>query len=307
MIGLLLISTHGYAEQSKKQTHHSPGTLTDYIIAVVYGPERNVIICKSELGRKGLDGRDRTLYDIIMDELFYQDALRYKMPLDETVIDKYLETIQRDSGMSLDGIKQIMKDAGYTYEEGRQQLRIMYAVSSIIDYKIRSRMVVTEKDVVAYYNDHPILKPAAIKLQRTVVPFDATVSREEQEAQILNAIKRNNWKQWSWTEPFWLNKDEISSQLAALKELPAGAMTEPNVMSDGFELYRVVERQAESRLPLDERYREISNTLRGPKFKELMEKYKAELLENANIVINDSQLQKEFDVHKNRPLTKESF
>merc|ERR1712146_310880 len=93
-------------------------------------------------------------------ELVFQDALRHKITIDEEIIDKYLANIQRQNKFTAEQMQGIYESAGITERDARQQLKIMYANNMMIDHKITSRLIIPEKEVVAFYEDNPIVKPA---------------------------------------------------------------------------------------------------------------------------------------------------
>jgi len=62
-----------------------------------------------------------------------------------------------------------------------------------------------------------------------------------------------------------------------------GDISLPIEISDGFELFRLKEKTEERVLTLDERYREIADILRQPKYEELLQAYKDSLFDAASI------------------------
>src|SRR3989304_1325054 len=109
--------------------------LLDSIKVVIYGVEGTEIITKSDVDRLSLEGKPRTLDDIILERLMYLDAKKFKMQPDEAAIEKHLGAIQRENNLSSNDLKQIFRSAGYSFEEGREQLGMMSAVNSIVDFK----------------------------------------------------------------------------------------------------------------------------------------------------------------------------
>ena len=56
--------------------------MVNKVAAIVHGPKRTHIFTELDYKRRGIDGRTRSLTDLITDELIYQDALRVKMPIE---------------------------------------------------------------------------------------------------------------------------------------------------------------------------------------------------------------------------------
>lgn len=264
--------------------------LVDEIAVIIYGTERKTVISKSELERLSIDGRKRNIDDLIIEELMYQDALRYKIPVDEEVVDKYIFSIQKQHGITLNDVKEIFRSSGYTYEEGRDQLRMMYAVNSMLEVKINSRLFVSKKEVEAYYNEHPEYDEARFQFQTVLLPYSYSTPRDKQRASIMQAVNAGKLsKQYSWSDPFWLNASEIAEDRQFLTLLPEGGCSEPQEVGGGFELFKLLKKEDEHLTPLARRYRMIVEELRQPKFQQKLEEYRLDLLKNATVVYLDEK------------------
>lgn len=259
--------------------------LIDKIEAAVFGQEGTQVITKSDIERPSLDGKPRALEDLILERLMFIDAQRYKIIPDEDVIDKHLAAVQRENNLTLDDLKTIFAHSGYSYEEGRQQFGMMSVINSLLDFKIRSRLVVPEKDVVSYYNEHPEMQETAYELQRAVIPYAMDKSRQAQKQEILQFLHEGKGLvNLVWQEPLWVNKSDLSESKSFIKELKVGQNADPLVGDEGFEVFKLIEIKEEHLRSLEERYREIVDVLRRPKYESLLNDYKKQLYENASIV-----------------------
>ena len=63
-----------------------------------------------------------------------------------------------------------------------------------------------------------------------------------------------------------------------------GDISMPEEVSSGFEMFRLVSKTPEYRKTLEESYRDIVDILRRPKYEELLEKYREQLLKNVSII-----------------------
>ena len=270
------------------QPQHNPKTtmiLLDSVQAIVYGVEGTEIITKSDVDRPSLEGKPRSLDDLILERLMYLDAKKFKMQLDEEAIDKHLSSIQRENNLSFNDLKEIFRSAGYTYEEGREQLGMMSAVNSIVDFKIRSRLIVPEKDVIAYYNDHPQKLEALYQLQRGVVPFSSTKTKSALKSDVSSYLQTGvGFINIQWSAPFWIDASEIAEDKQFIFSLVPGQVSQPQEVGDGFELFKLVEKKEERLVTIEERYREIAEILRRPRLEQLLEEYKKNLFETASIL-----------------------
>lgn len=277
------------AKPQKKQAQKPVLKDVDTIVAVVYGKEDTIIITKSELNRRGLDGAIRTLDDLVLERLMYIDAKKHNMLPTEEDIDKHLLSVQKNYGLTLDQLKEMFVEAGYSYKEGREQFAITTAVQSIVDYKIMSRLIVPEKDVKAYYEAHPEVEQAAYHLQVAVVPFQEGVDPKDQKAQLEAIVTKKRSSDpllpdgLSWSRPFWIDHQDVADDKVFIFSMATNDVSMPQETPSGFELIKLLDKKPERVRPLPDRYREIVNILRKPKYMSMLEEYKADLYANSSV------------------------
>jgi len=260
----------------------------DSIIAVVYCEDDTFIITKSDLDRPGIDGVFRSLDDRIMEALLYSEAKKYKMLPTKEAVDKHLQAVQQENNITRDELYDIFRKAGYTPEEGKEQFSRLSAISSLIDFRIRSRLIIPERDIVAFYDEHPVWEEPAYKVQRGLVPVakkrDLTKFKKELERFIKTGMGSIRVK---WDDPFWMQHDEIAESWNFIKSMNVDEIKIVQETADGFELVKLSAKKERRQKPLEERYREIAEILRRPKYEELLSEYKKNLLDAASIVYFD--------------------
>lgn len=285
----LKLQKENSTSSSKKiatKTKLPKGDLVDKIEVTIYGDEGVQIITKSDLERLSIDGQERTKDDIILERLMFLDAQKMHMVQGDEAVDAYLNNIQREHNMSKEQLEYLFANSGYSFEEAREQLRILYAVNSIIDFKIRSRLIVPEQDVVAYYKSHPVKLQPMYQIQRAVVPMPTD---EAQQASFKKEVER--WCQTGlgdiavvWDEPFWIERGDIAENKKFITTMKIGDCAVSGETAEGIELFKLVDKKEEREQSLEERYREITDILRRPKYEELLDEYKKQLRESASIV-----------------------
>lgn len=272
-------------EDEEKVNLPADAFLIDKIEAVVFAQEGAQVITKADTNKPSLDGRMRTLDELILESLMYLDAKRMKILPDEATIDKHLEAVQRDNNLTLSDLKNIFKASGYTFEEGREQFGMISVVNQLLDYKIRSRLIIPEKEVVAYFNAHPEKIERAYYIMRAVIPYSYSQNKAAQQQEIEEFISSGQGLvKIDWQEPFWRNDSELPDTKRFLTTMNAGETSKPVAMADGFELFQLKEIRPESMRTLDDRYREIVDILRKPKYEQLFTDYKTQLTNNASVL-----------------------
>lgn len=254
----------------------------DRVEAVVYGPEVSEAVLHSDMEHT-LDGRPRTLEEVIFDRLMVQDALKMRMPAEEKDIDNYIEKFAKNMGGTSDDIYKLFEEAGFSIEEGRRRFGEMRLMRQVQDYKVMSKVFVSEKEVKEYYEEHPQLKPALYTIEHAFIPA-AQDQAEQVRKDILHYIKTGKKLKVNWRELPEVMEADLAEDKRFLTQLEPGQITEPLARDGGFELYRLKSKKSEVVVPLQDRYREIAETLRKPKFEQNMAAYHKELFDNASIV-----------------------
>jgi len=270
-------------------TIHSHGSsdlyLLDTMEAVVRMQKDTEVITKSDVDRPSLGGEIRSLQDIVFERSLFLDAKKQGIRHDDDALEAYLMRIQHDNNLTRDGLKSIFTAAGYTYEEGREQLQMMQMSNTMIDFKILSNLIVPRKDVVSYYQAHPKIVEASYLLQRAILPLSSTKTKEQQKKELVIFSKtKKGVHNIIWSEPFSIDQSDIAEEKQFIIAMEPGGISLPiEISGGGFELFRLKEKTEERARTLDERYREIADILRQPKYEELLQAYKENLFDTVSI------------------------
>ncbi len=260
--------------------------LIDTIEAVVHSDERTDIITYSDVQRPALDGARRSLDDLIFEKLIYQDAAKYKMLPSEDAIDTNLQVVQRENNLSHDDMLSIFKTAGYSLQEGREQFGIMAAINTMLDFRIRSRLIVPERDIRAYYRDHPVMREASYLLSRADIYRPEHFSETLFKQALDELIKTGSGNlSVTWSEPFWVNTKDLAEALhTAITSIGENKVARIGEAHDPVELVKIVDQKPAEPIPFEECYMGIAETLKRPKFTEMFEQYKKNLYDEAGII-----------------------
>lgn len=257
--------------------------IVDRIEAVIFGSEVTDLVTLSDIQRIGFDGQYHNKDDVIASRLMFHDAMRYRITMDEAAVEEYMKKVAKNTGSSLNDIKAMFSEAGYTYEEGRRQFAMMFANNQMVDHKIRSRLIIPEQLVVEYYEANPIITQASYILERGFVPT-APQDQEEIQKKVTSFIKTGKGLEVSWYQLPEISQEDIAEDKQFILSLKKDEISKPIQIRGGFELFRLKEKKPAHVVPLDDRYREIVEILRRPKFEEMLADYKKELLDGASIL-----------------------
>jgi len=258
--------------------------LIDKVETVIYGPEETSIITKSDLERIGFDGQKKTKDNLIFETLVFQDAKKYNI-FDEKLVDRYIEAVQREHNISLDQLKEMFRAHGYTYEEGREQLAMFNTINQLLDFKIRSKVIIPESEARTYYEANPVYQEKAYNLQRIFVP----VAQDENKDMIKNSIDKQvkigqAITGADYSDPFWVEDPDLAEDKFFIKKMVVDQISSPIYYEDGFELFKLLETRERQLIPFEKRYMEILNNLRKPLYDKLFSDYKESLFKDSVII-----------------------
>lgn len=258
--------------------------LIDQIEVVVYAQDVE-IITKSDLDRPALGGGLRTKEEIVFEKEVLLDAKKHHLPQDEESIDAYLAQIQREHNLSSDDLENIFTSSGYTVQEGREQLQMMQTVNTMLDIKIRSNLIVPRREVEEYYKNNPEVIEASYTLERAFVPQSPKISSDKQYKILVDYSKIGKGvANITWSDAFVLNHSDIAESRNFIYSMEPGTISLPLLVNGGFEMFRLVEKTAETVKTLEDSYRDIVEILRRPRYEELMEKYREHLSQTSSVV-----------------------
>lgn len=258
--------------------------LIDTIEAVIYGQEGTELVTLSDVSRPSLGGGMRTLDEHVFERLIVLDAEKvHAMPTEEEM-EKNINTICRENGLTKEQFDDVARSAGYTPEGAREQFRNMHAANKMLDYKVRSKLIVPKKEVEKYCSEHPEWTIPEYQLEYSFVPFSVRKKVEEQEADLqAYAAGGKDIPGIEWSEPFWVAKPDISQDHIFITDLKPGEI-KVHQAEKGFELYKLNEFKDTREKNADERYFEIADVLRQPRAEQLMEEYKKSLFDSTSIL-----------------------
>ena len=269
-LSLISLSIH----PELKQPNQKKGLIyLDGIEATVRGSEGTYLILSSELQRFKLDGTPNTLDEMITNHALFNEAKKYRLLSTPEEIDKQWRMMAEANKKTPKELDDMVIMAGFTPQEARNEFGQMNAINSLVSFKVTANLIVPESDVIAYYNEHPEVEPAAYNIQYVFVPFSFK-SKEDQKKQ-LQVIARKNDPQHllNWQDPFWVAENELAVDKQFITLLGQGQISEPVEVSGGFELIKLIQKREERVKPLDECYSQIANILRKPKYLELMNSF----------------------------------
>jgi hypothetical protein len=255
-------------------------TVLDEIVAVIYTSEKKIVVTLSDI-RPGLDGTLRTLRMIILENLMILDAEKLKVPITDEDIDRFIAHLQKENNLTLDAVRSLFKELGYSMEEGRELLKRKQLVDAILSYRVREAkgLEITREDVIAYDNEHPEYTEATYTLIQAFVPSEKITKEDIERLRDLGTLETAV----TWDKPFTLKESDLAADRQFIIHEPVGSLVEFEEVEGGFDLTRLVSKQPAQRIPLDQRYDELMMTLKMQRYDARVKSYHQQLLSEYTI------------------------
>lgn len=139
------------------------------------------------------DRRGKILEQMIYDRLTDQQARRLHLKVADEEVDATIERIRSANRLSEDELRRALELDGMTYEAYRTQIKEQMLRARLVNRQVKSKIVITEKDVKAYYDANAETYIGHIKynLRHILlkVPADANPSEKAQVLEQFNVIR----------------------------------------------------------------------------------------------------------------------
>ena len=95
--------------------------------------------------------RKQALEKLVNDMLIAQEIERYGIEISSDAIDKEIEALKRNEGLSDDEFLEVVKSDGMTIEEFRDQLKSIIEKRELLGYAVHSKVLVTDTEIKEEY------------------------------------------------------------------------------------------------------------------------------------------------------------
>ena len=229
-----------------------------------------------KLKGKMLEARREALDVLIENELFYQEAQKYKIEVDESEIDMRINEIKARFSSEQDFLSALKND-NMTVEKYRQNIRQQVMIKRLIGYFITSRVVVTPDEVEEYYNHHlaefhkveqvkfdlitlkdvPGEKPAMEKAEEIV----KLLEDKKTSSEIEEYFKEDEYLHVKENMGFYSKGHLLSEIEESAFALEIGQYSSPFAIGDEIYVVVLTDKIIEGVMPLREVYSAIENKM----------------------------------------------
>lgn len=141
----------------------------------------------AERERKNI--RTKVLDHLIDQKLAEQEAKKFRLSVSEAELDRAIEKIIRDNGITREQLSARMQQDGVTMDEYRQKVKGQIERFKLIGQAVNAKIVITEDKLRDYYNKHQDSYAGQQKfaVQHIVFSIPRICSQEEKQAVLKKA------------------------------------------------------------------------------------------------------------------------
>jgi peptidyl-prolyl cis-trans isomerase SurA len=244
------------------------------------GMEPSVLRVKDE--KKYLEAR-RKILDLLIDEKITESKIQeLGIKVTEQQVDEAIERVKQRNNMTHEDLVQGLRGKGLTFEEYRSDLRKNLQRARLINYEVKSKIVISEQEVEAYYADHKgeFRSEAKVGLATIILKRDRAGGENPNDPamvkakEILSRIRAGEdfgelakaFSEGPGAEEGGelgdFDPEKLDPELSRIvKGLSVGEVSEPINRAAAVQIIKLTERQASRQQSLEEVREEIQDIL----------------------------------------------
>jgi peptidyl-prolyl cis-trans isomerase SurA len=99
--------------------------------------------------------REDLLNRLIDEKLTDQEIQRYNIKVDDAEVDNTIERIKAGNSSTDEDLRTFLERESMTMEQYREKIREQLMRARLVNYQVKSKIVITEEDIRDYYDKHP--------------------------------------------------------------------------------------------------------------------------------------------------------
>lgn len=251
--------------------------IEDEIISVIYDEHEPIVITKHDTKKRTAMGQIPTVQAIKQNALICRDARNLTVVIPDDAIERALLQIQKQNNISQEQFIQLLRADGLSLDDYRAELKTLYTVNSMIDFRVNSRAAVSYESILKYYQEHPVYHE--IEYCVAIKKFPQVTYNNEKKLITQLQAKDNNY----WNNSFWVRSDQLAADKKFISSMKVGSV---HVLKeyDVYTVFKLLDKKEPVLVDLAERYEEILSLLKKTLERTLEAEYIKELFNNAIIV-----------------------
>jgi peptidyl-prolyl cis-trans isomerase SurA len=233
--------------------------------------------------------REEILNQLIDQKLTDQQIKRSKITVSDNEIDKAIERLKEANLFTDEELREMLKAEGLTMEEYRKRIKDQILRAKLVNFEIKSKIVITKEDIESYYKSHSdkYSKIKEYRLSNIIMKVPSFASEEEKLGVLekmemalteLKAGKPFDITARAYSESSYVSDEgglglfklkELSPRIQeAIKDMKAGEFTPVLDTDQGYQIFYIQEIVDAPGKSLEEASPEIEDIL----YKEIVDK-----------------------------------
>jgi peptidyl-prolyl cis-trans isomerase SurA len=217
--------------------------------------------------------RRAVLDNLINDKLTRQQVMKLGIKVAPEDIDAAVERVKRENHLTQEELIYSLKQEGITIEEYRERMKGEIERSQLVNYEVKSKIVITEEDVRNYYQEHsgeyreiPQVRVARILLEVRNPDDEQEISHVKSlGVEILDRLKEGDdffklartYSQGPAASEGgdlgWIKVSQLERTLREkIVDLSPGEYTDLELASPGFQIIKLIEEKKGEIRPLEQ-------------------------------------------------------
>ena len=236
----------------------------------------------------------RKILDMLIEEKIAVEKIKeLKIKVEPKEVDGAIEKVKADNNLTQEDLIAALKEQGQTYSHYRKMIKTELERIRLINYEVKSKIIITEEELKEYYNEHKDEFSTQGKIHLAMIFLkqddpgnrEQSLSLQKEADQIVRRIKAGEdfgklAKQFSSGPGANEGGDlgvfkisELNEEMAdTVKNLSSGEIGNPIIGTNGIQIIKVVEKDKGGEKSFDQAKNSIRSTLYR---KKLDQKYSA--------------------------------
>jgi peptidyl-prolyl cis-trans isomerase SurA len=99
--------------------------------------------------------RQEMLKNLVDRKITDQEVKKLGMTVSDQEVDNAIEQLKRSRMMTQEDLEKALKQEGLTYDAYREKIRQEILRPKLINFSVKSKVIITDQDIKTYYDNHP--------------------------------------------------------------------------------------------------------------------------------------------------------
>ena len=253
-----------------------------------------------------IDTRRKILERLIEEKIAIEKIQELEIKVQPKEVDATIEKVKTDNKLTQEDLVAALKEQGQTYEQYRKMLKTELERMRLINYEVKSKIIIREEELKEYYDEHKDEFSTQGKVHLAMIFLKQEDPADPEESRALKQKARKIIQKIKAGEDFGklakafsngpganeggdlgvFKISELNQEMAAtVKDLSSGEVGNPIIGSNGIQIIKVVEKDKGGEKSFDQVKNSISSTLYRKKLDQAYAEWIKDLREKAYVKI----------------------